>query len=80
MYIKRNDYSYFETLYNDLGKRSQRKFMKKLQETLEEKAKENIEVIRVVDDEGLDPDEFPEEKFITRTMIKKAYRAVKKED
>jgi hypothetical protein len=79
MYIKKSDYRYFETLYNNLDKRRQRQFVKILQETAGEKAGEDIEVIRVVDDEGLDPEEFPADEFITRTMIKKAYKAAKEE-
>lgn len=78
MYIKKEDFSYFEGLYKGLDEEKKKKFSALLLKAGSVRSGEDvINKIQVVYDEifdvrGIDPTEF-----ITRTMIKKAYKAAK---
>ena len=77
MFIKKDDFSYFEGLYKSLNDEKRKKFLKAIHKAGCKRIGEDISKIEVVGDEifdvrGIDPTEF-----ITRTMIKKAYKAAK---
>jgi len=79
MYIKKEDFAYFEGLLKNLDEAGQGKFANLLRKAGSEKAGAEITKIKVIDDsiydvQGIDPSDI-----ITRTMIKKAYKAVKEE-
>ncbi len=75
MFIKREDYAYLEGLYRTLGPVQQERFMTSL--LGKGRTGELAERVRIVGDEiygerGVDPKEW-----VTRTMIKKAYKEAK---
>ncbi len=75
MFIKKEDFNYFEGLYKGLDDLQQKKFLSELLKAGVKRSGESIAKIQLVGDEifnerGIDPSEM-----ITRTMIKKAYKA-----
>jgi hypothetical protein len=75
VFIKREDYTYLEGLYRTLGPAQQERFMTSL--LGKGRPGELSERIRIVGDEiygeqGVDPKDW-----VTRTMIKKAYKDAK---
>ncbi|MCL4536219.1 MAG: hypothetical protein M1610_01290 [Nitrospirae bacterium] len=79
MYIKKEDFNYFEGLYKSLDEAKRKRFLEILLKAGSKRAGTDISKIQVVGDEiynerGIDPNEM-----VTRTMIKKAYKAVKDE-
>lgn len=79
MYIRKNDFIYFESLNKDLDDSKRKNFLEALLEKGAERTGEDVTKIQVVGDEifgerGIDPKEF-----IMRTMIKKAYKTAKEE-
>ncbi len=79
MYIKKEDFSYFEGLYRALTEERKKKFMDALLKAGIKRSGENISKIQVVGDEIFDERGIEAGEFITRTMIKKAYKAAKEE-
>ena len=79
MYIKKEDFNYFEGLYKTLDEDRRKRFLNILKKAGSKRMGEDISKIKVVGDEifnerGIDPCEM-----VTRTMIKKAYKAAKEE-
>jgi hypothetical protein len=79
MYIKKADFSYFETLNKDLDEAKRKRFRDELLKDGARKTGEDIKKIQVVGDEIFDERGIDPKEFITRTMIKKAYKAAKGE-
>ena len=77
MYIKKEDFGYFEQLHKSLDETRRKKFLEILLKPGSKKAGEDISKIQVVDDSIYDERGIEPGEFITRTMIKKAYKAVK---
>jgi hypothetical protein len=80
MYIKKDNYNYFERLYKSLDENKRKRFLKILLRLCSERTGEEISKINIADDEicntkGIDPNDF-----ITKTMIKKAYKDAKVQD
>ena len=79
MYIKKEDFKYFEELYKSLEETKRKKFLDILLKEIGKKAGEYVKKIQVVGDEIFDERGIEPHEFITRTMIKKAYKAAKAE-
>ncbi len=79
MYIKKIDFNYFEELYKSLEETKRKRFLDILLKEIGKRAGENIKKIQVVGDEIFDERGIEPHEFITRTMIKKAYKAAKEE-
>ena len=79
MYIKKADFSYFETLSKDLDETNRKKFLSALLKEGTRKTGEVITKIEVVGDEIFDERGIEAAEFITRTMIRKAYKAAKED-
>ncbi len=77
MYIKKEDFSYFEGLYKSLDEEKKHKFMDILRKAGSKKIGADIGKINVVDDSIFDEKGIEPGEFITRTMIKKAYKEAK---
>ena len=79
MYIKKEDFSYFEGLYSILDEERKKRFVDLIRKEGGKRAGGEVWKIPIVDDSifderGIDPNEF-----ITRTMIKKAFKEAKGE-
>ncbi len=79
MYIKKEDFGYFEGLYKSLDEARRKKFLQLLLKAGSEKVGEDISKIQVIDDRTFDELGMEPSGRMTRTMIKKAYKAVKGE-
>lgn len=77
MFIKKEDFGYIETLYKGLDEINRKRFLDILLKSAGKKAGVEISKIQVVGDEIHDVRGIEEGEMITRTMIKKAYRAAK---
>jgi len=77
MYIKKEDFSYFEGLCKSLDEGKQKNFLDALLKAGVKRSGEIISKIQVVGDEIFDERGIDPSEFITRTMIKKAYKAAK---
>ena len=78
MYIKKKDFSYFEGLYKSLDETKRKRFLELLlKEGSKRSGEETISKIKVVGDEIFDVQGIEPGEFITRTMIKKAYKTAK---
>lgn len=79
MYIKKEDFKYFEGLYKTLDEERRKKFLDAIQKMGSKRIGIDITKIKVVGDEIFDERGIEPGEFITRTMIKKAYKAAKEE-
>jgi hypothetical protein len=79
MYIRKNDFTYFEGLHNSLDVEKREIFMGILLKTSSKKAGEDVGKIQIIDDSIFDERGIEPHEFITRTMIKKAFKAAKEE-
>lgn len=77
MYIKNEDFEYLKNLQNGLSEDAKKIFMSALLKTGGERVGEEVKKIKVVGDEIYDQRGVDQKEFITRTMIKKAYKQVK---
>lgn len=78
MYIKKEDFSYFEGLYKSLDEEKQKKFLSLLVKTVSKSTgSPDIGKIQVVGDEIFDSKGIEPGEFVTRTSIKKAYKSAK---
>ena len=77
MYIKKEDFGYFEGLYKSLDEAKRKRFLEILLKAGSKKIGEDISKIQVVDDSIYDERGIEPGEFITRTMIKKAYKEAK---
>lgn len=77
MFIKKEDFSYLEKLYQGLDEEGQRRFLMHLTKSAAAKSGEDIlETIKVVGDEIFNQRGVDQKEWITRTMIKKAYKEI----
>lgn len=79
MYIKNDDFSYFENLFKSLDEGKRKSFLNILLKSGSKKTGADVGKIRVVDDSIFDERGVEPHEFITRTMIKKAYKEAKEE-
>lgn len=77
MYIKKEDFKYFEGLYKGLDEERRKKFLDAIQKSGSKRTGTDITKIQVVGDEIFDERGIDPSEFITKTMIKKAYKAAK---
>ena len=77
MYIKKEDFSYFEGLYKTLDETKKNKFLDILKKAGSKRIGQDVGKINVVDDSIFDERGIEPGEFITRTMIKKAYKEAK---
>ena len=80
MYIKKEDFGYFEGLYKSLDEAKRKRFLELLLKEGSKRVGEDISKIQVVDDSIYDERGIEPREMITRTMVKKAYKAAKGED
>jgi hypothetical protein len=79
LYIKKEDFNYFESLYKSLDEAKRKRFLDILVKVGSKRAGEDISKIKIVGDEIFDVQGIEPGEFITRTMIKKAYKEAKEE-
>ncbi len=79
MYIKKDDFGYFERLCEDLDETRQRKFLDILLKSVTTKKGTEASKIQIVGDEIFDERGIEPGEFVTRTMIKKAYKEARGE-
>ena len=80
MYIKEQDFKYFENLSKELDEKKRERFKELLVEACSEKTgKRDIGKIKVINAIFLIQNEIDNCEIVTRTMIKKAYKTAKKE-
>lgn len=79
MYINKEDYMYFEGLSKGLDEGKRKRFLEILLKAAGKKAGTDISKIEVVGDEIYDVRGIGEGQMLTRTIIKKAYKAAKEE-
>jgi len=78
MYIKKEDFSYLEGICKTLDEQKQKLFIAALTKAAGARSGEEvIKRIQVVGDEIFDERGIEPQEFITRTMIKRAYKAAK---
>ena len=77
MYIKKADFAYFETLCKDLDEAIKKKFMEIIRKEAGKRTGEDIGKIQVVGDEIFDTRGIEPGEFVTRTIVKKAYKEAK---
>jgi len=75
VFIKREDYAYLEGLYRTLAPAQQEQFMTSL--LGKDKTGELGERVRIVGDEIYGEQGVDQKDWVTRTMIKKAYKDAK---
>ena len=78
MYIRKEDFTYFEGLYKSLDGAKRKRFLEVLlKEGSKRTGEDIISKIKIVGEEIFDVQGIEPGEFITRTMIKKAYKAAK---
>lgn len=77
MYIKKEDFAYFEYLCKDLDEAKKKKFMEIIRKEAGKRTGEDIGKIQIVVDDIFDVQGIEPGEFVTRTMIKKAYKEAK---
>ncbi len=76
MYVKKEDFSYFENLCKDLEEAKKKKFMELIRKEAGKRTGD-IGKIRIVGDDIFDSRGIEPGEFIRRTMIKKACKDAK---
>lgn len=77
MFIKQEDYNYFMGLFESLGEAGKKKFLELIKKAGSDRTGSDMTKIRIVVDDILDSRAVDPEDLITRTMIKKSYKAAK---
>lgn len=77
MYMKKDDFTYFDSLYRGLEEEERKKFSEALLKSGKDRIGEDISKIQILDVEMLNAQGLEPKEIITRTMIKKAYKAAK---
>ncbi len=77
MYIKQEDFDYLQGLCKSLDEEKKSKLLTILRKAGSKKIGEEVGKINVVDDSIFDERGIEPGEFITRTMIKKAYKEAK---
>jgi hypothetical protein len=79
MYIRKEDFSYLEGLCKVLSDEGKKKLMEIIKKEAGKRTGGSVEKINIVDDSIFDERGIEPGEFITRTMIKKAFREAKDE-
>lgn len=79
MYMKKEDFTYFDSLYRGLDEEKRKNFSEALLKSGKDRIGEDISKIQILDSEILNAQGIEQKEIITRTMIKKAYKAAKEE-
>ena len=74
MCIKREHFSYFESLYDGLDGDRRKRFMDLFKKSGRKKTGADVEKIHIGDDNIIDEKGFALGELVTRTMFKKAYK------
>lgn len=77
MYILRDDYGYLEQLFTTLEETGKLKFLELIMKDGSDKAKLDISTIQVIDKVMLQEWLISPHELLTRSMIRKAYKAAK---
>jgi len=77
MYIKKEDFEYLEGLCKGLDEAKRSKLLSIIRKTASKRLGEDVGKIDIVDDSIFDERGIEPGEFITRTMIKKAYKEAK---
>ena len=78
MYIKKDDFNYLKTLYDGLDADTRKRFLKLISQTASDRhGEELLSKIKVVGEEIIGEKATESSDWITRTMIKKAYKEAK---
>lgn len=77
MYIKQEDFGYFEGLYKTLDEQKKKKFLEEILKSGSKRSGEEAKKINVVDDSIYDIRGIEPHEMITRTIIRKAFKAAK---
>ena len=77
MYIKQEDFKYLEGLYNSLDEAQRKTFLNILLKAGSKRIGSDISRIQIVGEEIFNEQSIEPKEMITRTMIKKAYKAAK---
>jgi Holliday junction resolvasome RuvABC ATP-dependent DNA helicase subunit len=77
MYIRRKDLEYFYSLLRSLDEEKKKRLAEILRKDCEKRSgKEEISEVIAVDERTIELEEIEPEELLTRTMIKKALKAV----
>ena len=80
MYIRRKDLGYFYSLLRTLDEEKKKRLAEILRKDCEKRSgKEEISEVIAVDERTIELEEIEPEELLTRTMIKKALKAVRDE-
>jgi hypothetical protein len=78
MYIRKEDFKYFEGLFKSLDEERRKMFLDIIAKEASKRSGEEVgRIHEVVGDEIFDSRGIDPKEFITRTMIKKAYQKTK---
>lgn len=77
MFIKKEDFNYFDGLYKSMDEERRKKFLNILVKQAGKRSGDDVGKIQVVGDEIFDIRGVEPQEFITRTMIKKVYKEAK---
>ena len=77
MYIRKEDFAYFESLCKSLINQRKERFLNILVKAGTDRTGQEVGKINVIDDSVFDERGIEPKEFITRTMIKKAYKEAK---
>ena len=79
MFIKEEDFAYLEDLNKGLDEAGKKRFMDIFRKFIVNRAGEEVKKIQVVGDDIFDILAIERDQFVTRTMIKKAFKSAKEE-
>ncbi len=79
MYIKKEDFLSMDGLYRTLDSKGKKEFIQQIMKAYGIKPDEKEGVVRIVEDDIFDRQAIAPEEFVTRTMIKKIYREIKRD-
>jgi hypothetical protein len=77
LYIKKEDFNYLEGLYKTLDEGKRKAILDHIKKEAARKAGEDVITKILIVDADMDREALDSASFITRTMIKKAYKAAK---
>lgn len=80
MYIKKEDFGYFEGPYKNLDEQKRKRFLDDLPKSGSKRSGEEAKKIMVIDDSIYDERGIEPHEMITRTMIRKAFKVAKEEN
>ncbi len=77
MFIKKEDFGYFEGLYKTLDEQNKKKFLEAILKSGNKRSGEEAKKINVIDDSIYDERGIEPHEMITRTIIRKAFKSAK---